>query len=71
MNLLFNIEPIEIKQVAPQTNGKTCLTCIFRERHQCGGSIIQYCGVRKSNRTINKQLKIKCKTPACHLYKNN
>lgn len=49
--------------------GLTCLTCEHRERHQCGGSIIQYCGVRKSNRTYNGQLKIKCKTPACAVYK--
>lgn len=47
----------------------TCLTCEHRQRHQCGGSIIQYCGVRKSNRTNNKLLKIKCKTPACGQYK--
>lgn len=61
---LFNIEPTE-----PQsTNGLTCLTCKHRERHQCGGTVIQYCGIRKSNRTENGQLKIKCKTPACFGY---
>ena len=50
------------------TNGLTCNTCQHRQRHQCGGSIIQYCGVRKSNRTENGLLKIKCKTGACMLY---
>lgn len=47
----------------------TCNTCLHRQRWQCGGRIIQYCGVRKSNRTDNGQLKIKCKTKACNLYK--
>jgi hypothetical protein len=49
--------------------GLTCNSCEHRQRHQCGGSIIQYCGVRKSNRTDNGLLKIKCKTEACLLYK--
>ena len=42
---LFDIEP--------KFPTKTCLQCENRERHQKGGSIIQYCGVRKSNRTKN------------------
>ena len=50
------------------TNGLTCNTCEHRQRHQCGASIIQYCGVRKSNRTENGLLKIKCKTAACLLH---
>ena len=58
--LLFDVELIK---------PETCLNCEHRERHQCGGSIIQYCGVRKSNRTHNGQLKIKCKTPACSSFK--
>jgi hypothetical protein len=53
----------------PKISHETCLNCEHRERHQCGGSIIQYCGVRKSNRTYNGQLKIKCKTPACSSFK--
>lgn len=61
MTLLF-------EQYTPPKD-KTCLTCEHRERHQCGGSIIQYCGVRNSNRTVNGQLKIKCKMAACYLYK--
>jgi len=48
---------------------ETCLTCVHRERHECGDSIIQYCGVRKSNRTENGLLKIKCKDAACPAYK--
>ena len=49
---------------------KTCLQCENRQRHQKGGSIIQYCGVRKSNLTENKLLKIKAKNPACEQFKN-
>jgi hypothetical protein len=49
--------------------GKTCLTCEFRERWQCGGKVIQYCGLRKSKRTENGKLKIKVTTPSCGAYK--
>ena len=52
-----------------QVNKNTCKDCEHRQRHQCGGSVIQYCGVRSSNRTENGLLKIKCKTPACHKFK--
>lgn len=48
---------------------KTCRTCANRQRWQCGGSWIQYCGVRKSKRTFNGLLKIKVTNPACELYK--
>lgn len=48
---------------------KTCKTCEHRERWQCGGSVFQYCAVRKSKRTDNKLLKIKCKNKSCELYK--
>lgn len=47
---------------------KTCRTCAHRERRQYGGSIIQYCGVRKSNRTYNGLLKIKVTNKACLAY---
>lgn len=47
----------------------TCRSCDNRERWQCGGSVIQYCGVRKSNRTENGLLKIKVTDVACPLYK--
>lgn len=46
-----------------------CRTCAHRQRWHCGGSIIQYCGVRKSKRTRNGLLKIKVTLPACALYK--
>lgn len=49
--------------------GLTCRTCEHRERWQCGGSVIQYCGVRKSRRTDNGLLKIKVTMPACPVYK--
>jgi len=55
MNELFKLP--EIKEF--------CRTCKHRERWECGGKIIQYCGVRKSNRTHNGKLKIKCKDKAC------
>jgi len=60
---LFESEPIE------SVKGLTCNTCEHRQRWKCGGSIIQYCSVRKSNRTENGLLKIKCKTKACLQYK--
>ena len=69
MNTLFDLSTGDIKTQNANYVVLTCLTCDHRERHQCGGSIIQYCGVRKSNRTENGLLKIKCKTPSCHLYK--
>jgi hypothetical protein len=47
----------------------TCKTCEHRQRWQCNSKVFQYCGVRKSNRTENRLLKIKCKTKACELYK--
>jgi hypothetical protein len=56
------------KESPDNTPIKTCRTCKHRERWQCGGSIIQYCGVVISNRTFNKKLKIKCNKPACEFY---
>lgn len=55
-------------EVPEENKFKECRTCMHRERHQCGGAIIQYCGIRKSNRTDNGKLKIKCKTKACELH---
>ena len=46
----------------------TCKTCKHREPWECGSKIIQYCKIRKSNRTENKLLKIKAKNPSCSLY---
>jgi hypothetical protein len=60
-SMLFNIDPIE-------QNSKTCKTCCHRQRWEFNSKVFQYCGVRKSNRTSNGLLKIKCKTKACNLY---
>jgi hypothetical protein len=50
-------------------HGLTCNSCEHRQSWQCGSKVFQYCGVRKSNRTINGLQKIKCKTAACPIYK--
>lgn len=63
-NKLFDIPPTE-----PGNPVNTCRSCDHRERWQCGGSVIQYCGARKSKRTDNGLLKIKVTDPACPLYK--
>lgn len=47
----------------------TCNYCEHRQRWECNSKVFQYCGVRKSNRTDNGLLKIKCKDAACHLFK--
>ena len=57
-------------EIPPKFPNKTCRDCIHRERHQKGGSVFQYCGVLKSNRTENGQLKIKAKNQACEQFKN-
>jgi hypothetical protein len=60
----------ELPHSNPLNNNRlTCNTCEHRQRHQCNSKVFQYCGVRKSNRTDNGLLKIKCKTEACSLYK--
>ncbi len=51
------------------SNPLTCNTCHHRQRWQCNSKVFQYCGIRKSNRTSNGLLKIKCKDKACQLYK--
>lgn len=60
---------MKLFEIKPTIPINFCRTCEHRERHSCGSMIIQYCGVRKSNRTANGKLKIKCKTPACDFYK--
>lgn len=64
MNTLFDLSEI------PKAT-KFCRTCKHRERWQCGGSIIQYCGKRGSNRTFNGLLKIKVTNPACSYYEED
>lgn len=51
--------------------GKTCRHCEHRERWKCGGSVIQYCGVRSSGRTFNDKLKIKVTNQACGKFEQN
>ena len=60
---LFEVPEQEIKK--PES---TCRSCVFRQRWQCGGSIIQYCSARKSNRTFNKLKKIKVTDASCDRY---
>jgi hypothetical protein len=60
MNKLFDIE--ETKNI------NTCKDCEHRQRWECNSKVFQYCGVRKSNRTNNGLLKIKCKDFACPLF---
>jgi len=47
---------------------RTCGECEHRERWECNSKVFQYCGKRKSNRTSNGLLKIKCKDKACALF---
>jgi hypothetical protein len=61
-NELFEVDKIRI------TNTNTCRHCVHRQRWQCGGSIIQYCGKQKSNRTDNGLKKIKVTDKACILF---
>lgn len=65
MDTLFDLSKIDKKSEITDT----CRHCEHRQRHQCGCSIIQYCGVRKSNRTENGLLKIKCTNKACLSFK--
>lgn len=63
----MNAELFKFEDSKPN-NGATCRTCEHRQPWQCGGSVIQYCGIRGSNRTFNKLLKIKVTNPACAYY---
>lgn len=62
---LFQIEMPEETQIEQNT----CNTCEHRQRWECNSKVFQYCGARKSNRTANGLLKIKCKDKACAIYK--
>lgn len=62
MELLFETE----EQVPEITN--TCKNCEHRQRWECNSKVFQYCGVRKSKRTDNGLLKIKCKDASCSLF---
>ena len=67
METLFENEHLQPKNKSDVS--LTCNSCEHRQRHQCNSKVFQYCGIRKSNRTNNGFLKIKCKTTACALYK--
>ena len=62
---LFNNEGY----VEPKKPKTFCRTCKHRQPWQCGQRVIQYCGIRKSNRTYNGLLKIKVTNPSCAAYK--
>ena len=47
-----------------------CKTCKHRQRWQCGGRIIQYCGVTPNNRTFNGIKKITIKN-SCEKFANS
>jgi hypothetical protein len=68
---LFDVGPDPYpasKALEKPKSGLTCLTCEHRQRWLLGKRIVQYCGVRSSNRTANGLLKIRCKFDACGLY---
>ncbi len=60
----------EVEAGKKEKREETCRTCKHRQRweYDDNGKILQYCGIRKSNRTMNGLLKIKCKNEACILY---
>lgn len=61
-------EQLKFINIEPKTIGETCKSCLHRQRWQCNSVVVQYCGIRKSKRTSNGLLKIKCKDLACELY---
>lgn len=68
----MNNTPKLFELTVPETvkkNNATCNSCEHRQRWECNSKVFQYCGIRKSNRTNNGLLKIKCKDAACPLYK--
>ena len=70
-DLSTNVQPtlFSLPDVKPLlAAGLTCNSCEHRQRWECNSKVFQYCGIRKSNRTDNGLLKIKCKDAACPLY---
>lgn len=59
---------ITIEQIQAKIKGKTCKTCIHRERWQCNSKVIQYCGKIKSKKTQNGLKRITINFPACGYY---
>jgi len=60
---------MKLFEVEEKKSENTCKDCVHRQRWQCNSKVIQYCGIRKSNRTNNGLLKIKCKDKSCNLFK--
>ena len=65
-NRLFELPP----PVNKKGNTEKCKNCAHFQRWECGTKIIFYCGLLKSNRTDNGQLKIKANREACLSFKN-
>jgi hypothetical protein len=63
---LFDVPILKVMALDPT---KTCRYCEHRQRWDFNGKIFQYCGVRKSGRTSNGLLKIRCKDKACKMFK--
>lgn len=61
LNPAIAVEPV-------LATGLTCRKCKHNQSWQCNSKVFHYCGIRKSNLTSNKLLKIKCKNPACSLF---
>lgn len=61
----------ELFETPANNAGKTCRTCVNRQSWQCGGRVIQYCGIHRSNRTDNGLLKIKVTDASCPAYKED
>ncbi len=66
-NELFRIEPSPEPDLHKYNTCKDCKHC---QRWQCNSKVFHYCGVRKSKRTQNGLLKIKCKDKACLLFES-
>lgn len=61
LNPAITVEPV-------LANRLTCRKCKHNQAWQCNSKVFRYCGIRKSKRTSNGQLKIKCKNVACSLF---
>ena len=63
-----NLKLFDIPPTLPSVPENTCKNCKHRQPWQCGLRVIQYCGIRRSNRTNNGLLKIRCKDGACKMF---
>ena len=66
METLFDIpKPVKYE------NPNKCRNCGNAQKWQCNSKYFFYYGVRASNRTENKLLKIKLKNDACQLWEDH